>query len=249
METVTIQLAAALCVVVAISAVLRGVTGFGFALAAVPLMSLVMSPERAVVIAVLLQVYIGFHDVVVLREDVDRPSVKRMAIGALIGTPPGIMLLDWLDPDVMRILVCLIVCGALPALMRPPRHDHASGLGLALPAGIAAGFFGGLAAMPGPPAVTYFLQVGAPPTRMRASLMIFFFITSLIALPGLYLSGLLTTADVILSLIAMPVMFLATIYGGRIFARTSDGHYRKIAIVVLVIMAISTGVRGISAFI
>lgn len=42
------------------AAVLRGITGFGFALAAVPLISLVLAPVQGAAIAILLQCMIGF---------------------------------------------------------------------------------------------------------------------------------------------------------------------------------------------
>jgi uncharacterized protein len=48
---------AATCAVVAVSAVLRGMTGFGFSLAAVPLLSLFLPSASAVSIAILLQVF------------------------------------------------------------------------------------------------------------------------------------------------------------------------------------------------
>ena len=58
---------AEICGVVGIAAVLRGLTGFGFALAAVPLLSLVIPPAQAVVIAVLLQCLVGVRDLISLR--------------------------------------------------------------------------------------------------------------------------------------------------------------------------------------
>ena len=52
---------------VAIAAVLRGITGFGFALIAVPLLALFLSPEDAVCIVVLVQASIAVFDISSLR--------------------------------------------------------------------------------------------------------------------------------------------------------------------------------------
>jgi uncharacterized protein len=238
---------AATCAVVAVSAVLRGLTGFGFSLAAVPLLSLFLPPASAVSIAVLLQVFNGAADLATVRALVEWRSVSRLSLGAIVGTPPGILLLNWLDADTMRVLVALAVCAALPALLRPPAPHPDGSLGFALPAGVLAGFFGGLAAMPGPPAITYFLYSGTPAARMRASLMIFFFLTSVIAVPGLYAARLLHLAELAASLAALPFMLGCTYLGGRIFAATGERHYRRIAVTVLVLMALTTGAKGIFA--
>ena len=47
------------------AAVLRGFTGFGFALAAVPLASLVMPPSRTVAAVLVMQLAIGLRDCIV----------------------------------------------------------------------------------------------------------------------------------------------------------------------------------------
>jgi hypothetical protein len=52
------------CLAVLGAAILRGFSGFGFALAAVPLASLIVAPTKAVAIAVLLQATVGVRDVI-----------------------------------------------------------------------------------------------------------------------------------------------------------------------------------------
>ncbi|NDV00040.1 sulfite exporter TauE/SafE family protein [Pseudoroseicyclus sp. CLL3-39] len=235
------------CALVGLAAILRGLTGFGFALAAVPMLSLVLPPEEAVVICVLLQALIGLRDIVTLRRQIDRRQILWLSLGALAGTPLGILTLRWLDADVMRLVLGLIVFAAVPALLRPPRPSPDAALGLALPVGAASGFFGGLAAMPGPPAIAYFIRAATPPARMRASLMIFFFVTSAIALPGFALSGLVTRSAVLHALLALPVMLAGTWLGGEIFRRTAETHYKGIALAILLATALLSAVRGLAA--
>ncbi len=165
------------------AAVLRGLTGFGFALAAVPAMSFVVSPARAVCIAIVLQCLVGLRDVVTMRALLDRNALGLLSIGALLGTPLGILALTQLSADAMRGGLGLVVGAGLIALIA--RVELAPGRGPALGAGVLSGLFSGLAAMPGPPAIAYFLGRAAPAVTTRASLMVFFFLTSLMALPGL----------------------------------------------------------------
>ncbi len=222
------------------AAVLRGLTGFGFALAAVPAMSFVVSPARAVCIAIVLQCLVGLRDVVTMRALLDRNALGLLSIGALLGTPLGILALTQLSADAMRVVLALVVGAGLIALIA--RVELAPGRGPALGAGVLSGLFSGLA-------VAYFLGRAAPAVTTRASLMVFFFLTSLMALPGLILADRLDTDTTLLAASAFPALLLGTWIGGRAFARMGEGTYRTAAIALLALTAVATGLKGVAAFI
>ncbi|TDE35555.1 sulfite exporter TauE/SafE family protein [Antarcticimicrobium sediminis] len=228
------------------AAVLRGLTGFGFALAAVPAMSLVVAPARAVAIAITLQCLVGLRDVVTMRAFMDRQALVLLSIGALVGTPIGVVALTQLSPDAMRIVLALVVFAGLAALLArvqlPPNRTPA------LIAGMLSGVFSGLAAMPGPPAIAYFLGRASGAVATRASLMVFFFITSLMTLPGLLIADRLDRSTVILAVSALPALLIGTWAGGRMFTRLGEGGYRTAASVLLAFTAIATGLRGLAAY-
>ncbi|NVK60323.1 MAG: sulfite exporter TauE/SafE family protein [Rhodobacteraceae bacterium] len=223
--------------------VLRGLTGFGFALAAVPLMSLFVPPAHAVVIAILLQCLVGLRDVVAMHGLLDRQSLGLLSAGALFGTPLGVWGLAQLSPDMLRVVLALLVGAGLLALLLRVRLSP--GPGPALGAGMVSGIFAGLAAMPGPPAIAYFLGRAQPAACTRASLMVFFFVTALMALPGLYWSGQLSAGLFVQAVIAFPAMLLGTWAGGLGFRRLGEGGYRAAALLLLAAMALLTGLRGI----
>ena len=236
---------AAVAGAVLLAAVLRGLTGFGFALAAVPLMSFSIEPSEAVALAMLLQLMIGVRDIIALHAVLDRPSLARMSLGAVIGTPAGVALLVVLDPSLMRLAIAAVVLAGLGFMFRAPQAPAADRLRLAFPTGIVAGVFAGLAAMPGPPAVAYFLGVDRPAAVKRASLMIFFFVTSLIAIPLLVAGGEVGLPIVLTGILALPVFVAGTAIGTRLFRRTSETSYRSLAIATLVAMAVMSGARGL----
>lgn len=227
------------------AAVLRGVTGFGFALAAVPLLGLFLPPAQGVAAVILMQAMVGLRDVASLRRSLDLPSLGRLAVGAAVGTPAGVWLLARLDPAALRLAIAATVAIGLAFLLRAPAPDAPpKDRREAWPAGLLAGLFGGLAAMAGPPAVAYFLRRGTPPATARASLMCFFFATSLMALPGMGMAGLVDRPTVLLSVLCLPMLLGGTWLGGRIFARTSEAGYRRLAIAVLAAMAAASAARG-----
>lgn len=227
------------------AAILRGFSGFGFALAAVPLASMIVAPTKAVAIAVLLQAAVGLRDLAKVRAVLDWPGLKRLSLGALIGTPIGLFGLVYLDAAMIRLAIAMIVVVGVLLLLPKAHPDAPVRLGLAAPTGLLAGLFGGLAAMPGPPVVAYYLSGATPSNVIRATMMVFFFITSLLALPGLALGGLLDGQTLLLSLLAIPIMLAGTTLGGAIFARAPTAAYKPVALTVLIVMALSSGLRGL----
>jgi len=226
------------------AAILRGLTGFGFALAAVPLMSLTVEPRTAVASAILLQVFIGFRDLVQLHDSYDRTEVARLALGSVLGMPFGIAALALFDPDAGRLAIAAISLAGLGMMLRRPQRHRPPGRGAALAAGALSGLFGSLAAMPGPPAVAYFVASGAPAARARASMMIFFFASALITLPGLAFAGAVDLRALWLSLAALPFLVLGSRVGGLLFGRLDARHYHRLA---LGVMAFSAGLAGMRA--
>ncbi|MBB5724011.1 hypothetical protein FHS72_003659 [Loktanella ponticola] len=230
------------------SAVIRGLAGFGFSIAAVPLVSLILPPVDAVTLAILLQLILGTYELYALKGQSDKGSLTRLTIGAVFGTPLGIYAITALSPDGARIAISIAVLLGLAILLRNKTTALRPNNGLEIATGLASGIFSGLAAMPGPPAVAYYLGIGMPPKQTRASLMVFFFFVSVIATPGLALAGAINAQMLLLVLVCVPVFFLGTWIGARCFARLGDTQYRSIAITVMAISGVLAGWRGLSVY-
>ena len=93
-------------------------TGFGFALAAVPALSLFLLPSEAVVLSAALVLSISLINRHAISEHVAiRPLVPLM-VWTVIGTVLGVVLLTWISPRWFRLtagLAVLIACVALLA--------------------------------------------------------------------------------------------------------------------------------------
>lgn len=241
------HLALLAAVAVAAAGFLRGMTGFGFALAAVPMLSLVLPPQRAVVLVVLLQFMIGFRDIVMLRSVYDKWVLIRLISGAIFGVLPGIYLLSILDPAAMRVAAGAIVLFALVPLIRPPKVSLPRTSGWPIGTGLVSGFLSGLAAMPAPPTVLYLMLSGTEAVRMRATLIIFFFATSAMSIPGLVLKDLVGRSDVIFAVLMLPVMVISTWAGTHAFTRLNDRGYRNAALLTLAAMAVIALGRGLGS--
>ncbi|MQQ09060.1 TSUP family transporter [Epibacterium sp. SM1979] len=223
---------------------LRGVTGFGFALAAVPIYSLIVSPIYAVLMAQILQVAAAPVDLVQNRRHIDRQALGRLVIGSVPGVVIGALIATQLSPDLLRLVIAALVLLGLFALMA--KVTLPDGRGPALIAGSCSGLLAGLAAMPGPPAVAYFLGRGADKQVSRASLLIFFAFTATVALGFVAATSDVLSWNIGLSAaLSFPAMMAGSWGGTWVFQRLGDGSYRKAALGVLLLSALMTGGKGL----
>src|SRR6185295_47035 len=72
------------------AALLRGFTGFGFGLAAVPLLSLALPPAQVVPFVVVLQVIVGVGGLRGAARQCDWPAVAMLCPGTVLGIPLGL---------------------------------------------------------------------------------------------------------------------------------------------------------------
>lgn len=80
--------------IVLVAAVLQRAVGFGFALLAVPLMAFVVPTKSAVIIVFLNGSVICAWLSLRLRREIERPTVRRLGLGAIVGAPIGVIILS-----------------------------------------------------------------------------------------------------------------------------------------------------------
>ncbi|WP_315831300.1 sulfite exporter TauE/SafE family protein [Bradyrhizobium prioriisuperbiae] len=228
------------------AALLRGFTGFGFSLAAVPLLGLFMAPSQAVPVAVGLQLLAGLIDLRAASRACHWPSLRWLIVGAVIGSPVGALVLSVVPAPMARIVIATITAGAVLMLGRgfalaavPPRLATTI-------VGLIAGLFNGLAAMPGPPAVVFYMSGPFGRVAARASLLVFFLATSIPAMASVAAVGLLDRRVLWLSVIGLPVMLIGTRIGAYAFHRGSDALHRQVSVASLGIIALGSAIKGFS---
>ena len=228
------------------AAILRGFTGFGFALAAVPLASLVMPPSRTVAAILVMQLLIGIRDCVMEWRQADRATLLRLTIGAAIGMPLGVAALALAPAPLIRAALGAAVLAAVALTWKPRRAAHRPHRGLTLATGFASGIFHGLAAMAGPPVVAYFLAFETRLAVMRSSLMVFFPVVSLLGLPMVAVAGLLDTPAIMLGILGMPLMVGGGWLGAWGFKHFGVRSYRPLAVAALLLTAAASIVRALA---
>jgi len=220
-----------------LAAVLRGFTGFGFALAAVPLLSLALPPARVVPIVVILQAIVAFTDLRGSWRDCDWRSTRWIVAGLVAGTPVGIGLLTSLPADRVRLSIGLLIAASVALLGAGLKLPARPARMLALAVGVVSGVVNGLAAIPGPPIVAYFLALPQAGKVARPSIIIVFAATGLAGLATLLLRGLVERDALILSFTALPGMLIGSRLGVTFYRRAHPKLHRPLALAVLAVLA------------
>ncbi|TCU64296.1 hypothetical protein EDE08_11658 [Bradyrhizobium sp. R2.2-H] len=244
LPTPAVMLAAAMSILAA--ALVRGFTGFGFALTAVPLLGLFMQPMQSVPVAVCLQLIIGLGDLPRASRVCHWPSLRWLVIGGVIGSPLGALILRVASAPAARIMIAMITAGAVVALNAGFRLAVAPSRSVTALVGMSAGLFNGLAAMPGPPVIIYYSAGPFGRVAARASMMVFFLVSSVAALISIAMLGLLNQSTVVLTALGVPVMLFGTWLGDLGFHRGSDRLHRRVSIASLAVVALGSAIKGVS---
>jgi uncharacterized protein len=220
------------------AAILRGFTGFGFGLAAVPLLSLALPPARVVPLVVTLQVIVGFAGLRAATSECDWRAVRLLSPGLVLGVPIGLLILTALPANPVRMAIGAIIAFSVWLIHRGVRLPPSpSGL-VSFSVGLASGVINGLASMGGPPIVVYLLALGHTPARMRATAIVYFMIAGCASFIPMAARGMITRDILIWSAASLPVLFVGSRLGAWAFTRARPHHHRTVALVVLSALAV-----------
>lgn len=223
-----------LLAVVALAASLaRGFSGFGAALIFIPLASAILGPKVAVPLLLVTDGIMTAGMIPKALKSADRRGVLTMAIGALAGVPTGTWLLATLEPQVLRWAIVVLATVMLALLSSGWRYEGRPKAPLTVLVGAVSGLFSGAAQIGGPPVVAYWLGATIPARIVRANIIFFFAITSLIAAVGYIWGGLFTLQILTLGAMIAPVYGFGTWAGSRMFGMASEQTFRRICLAMI----------------
>jgi uncharacterized membrane protein YfcA len=237
---VTAEQLVAAAAILAAAYFIRGITGFGSGLIAVPLLALFL-PLKFVVPTILLldfsasSVIGGLHF----------KRVHWNEIGALIpfgivGVVVGTRLLVNLPTEPMLIALAGFVFVFAIRSVFNIRGDKPASRWWAAPAALTGGTVGALFGTGGPPYVIYLNHRIRDKGELRATLSALFFSEGLTRIASFLVAGLLLTAKVWLAyLAALPLVLGALHLGGRAHVRLSAAQMTRLVGLLLLVSSLS----------
>ncbi len=232
--------------VTSLAALWHAMTGFGFALVAVPLLSVLIGPRSAVVTVVLISLMLYLGAWTRTSEHVDLVLVRRTVGYTLIGLPLGAVALVSLGERLLLVLVgtATAVLAGLLLLRRqrvansPARHFVA--------ACISSGALLSSTGMNGPPLVLSFQRLGLSPDSFRANLQASFALQQLFAIAVFAVSGQLTVEVAQLVLVGAPALALGWWVGNGVFKRMLAGQHAVLVFIALFGASATALVRAVT---
>lgn len=240
----TAQVLAAGLGVVTLAAFTHAVTGFGFALVAVPLLSVLVGPREAVVAVVVVSLVLYLAASARTWADVDTAVLRRLLLPSAVGMPVGLLALLWLGERPLLALIAVATAGStgLVAVLRKRgvRRD------VTVPAGVTSGALLTATGMNGPPLVLACQALDLPPARTRASLQAAFAVQQVVAV-GLFAAGGRVTEEVGWLVVAgLPALAAGWWLGDRVFARLRPERYATVVLVGLLGASLLSLVRAVA---
>jgi len=224
---------------------LRGFTGFGFALAAVPVLTLFVEPAAVVPAVPIVTMIAGAEQLPRAWKSANWHAIYRLLLGAVLGAPLGVLALAYFSTNAMRVIIGLVLLGAVLALWRGYRFKKRPPTTAQLGIGIASGILNGATAMGGPPVILFFLASPEGVAVGRASLLVYFFFISAWSIVAQALAGLLNFNILMLALLMIPVMAIGNVFGDRLFHRVKAPTYHRVALGFLLAIAVLAITRAI----
>lgn len=228
--------------VVLLSATVNMVAGFGFALLAMPLMTLAVPVAQAVVIVLLLGFCSTTWQAISLRRHALRPLLKQLTLSAYIGMPLGLVVLNVVGDQPLRIGLGVAVLVATAFLACHVRLSHVGPLFDYL-LGFVSGVLNTSLGTNGPPLVFALQARGLKPDQFRATIATVFMLSNLLAIALFAVDGRVTGSGLLASAIALPPWLAGSTLGAAIRPRVSSAHFRQMVLLLL----LTTGTTAIVA--
>ena len=229
-----------------VAALLQAISGFGFAVLAVPIYLLLVDPAQAVQLAIILSTALAFAVVPGLRRTIAPALFLRLSVGSLAGLPIGLFSFRYADPLLVRlgvgatILAFAVMMAGFRRRGGQPWVPFGRTQTRDLAAGAVAGAATALVGMAGPPVLIYLLLAGTAAQTVRATLLAFFALSygatiashaATIGIPG--------PTWVVAGILA-PFALLGGLAGRPIGDRLGSGGFAILAIALLTVAGLYT---------
>lgn len=227
------------------SAALQGLTGFGFSILAVPLITLFMSPKTAIPI---LLVYSMIINIVVLssaRKAVNLKKIWILLAAGIFSMPLGTHLLVIMNEGLLKIFIGLIILIFGVLLLIGFRKQFKNEKLAMLPVGLLSGLLGGSISISGPPIILFLSNQNVDKHTFRGNLAAYFFILNLFTVPVYYWNGLLTKEVWNYSLTFLPALLIGVFLGNLLSHKIKDDHFKKLTLILLIIMGLLSIISGL----
>jgi len=235
-------------IIIFFAALLQGTTGFGFSLFSIPLLTLFISPKTVIPMILLVSLIINISVLYNSRKSLKFKLILPIFIFSLIGVPIGAKLLLVLPDYVLKMVIgfFILTFGLLFFYNVHFKVKHEKVTRAIV--GFLSGLLNGSITMSGPPVILFFANEQKGKMHFRAHLASFFLLLTLVTIPVYAYYGLITKIVIDYTLIFSIAVILGVIGGNILIKKIQDIHFRRLTLIIIIIMgvlAMYSGIRGV----
>jgi uncharacterized protein len=225
----------------AIGGVLKGATGAGAPLLAVPAIAALFDVRFAIAVMCVPNLLTNAWQAWRFRDDLpSRPFTLQLVAGGMGGVVAGTLLLASVPAENLSILVALAVGGYIAMRLGKPHWKIAMPRAtlLALPVGIAAGFLQGASGMSAPISLTFLNAMRLDRPAFIAIISLFFSSFGAVQIIAMVANHLLSRMDMLYSILALIPIWAAMPLGAFLAKRMSPAVFDRFILSLLSVLAL-----------
>ncbi|GIH06167.1 UPF0721 transmembrane protein [Rhizocola hellebori] len=219
--------------IICVAAFAQSISGFGFALVAVPLLAVTLDPQTAVVTASMISLAMTLVTATGERKHIQWPPTRDLTISAIFGMPFGLVALKLLPSSFLTGVIAVVTLACTALVWKRWRMSPTPGK--VLLAGAASGVLLTATATNGPPLVAVLQAMGLNPRQFRATISAVFALGGLVGAVGFALTGELDAHAATYIGIGLVAAALGGWAGNHAFGRIDATQFRRILLAALVV--------------
>jgi hypothetical protein len=212
---------------------MRGFTGFGSGMVMAPVFAILFGPVETVVMVIVLEVVVTAQMIPGVRDDIDWRFVFAMGAVAALFMPLGNWLLVNVDAEAIGRAMAAIVLVFVFVLMTGWRYRGGRRTPVTLGVGALSGVMLAATSLGNPPVILYLMAGRDTAAETRANMTAYFAVTFAVLLALMSVRGLMTWEATARAGILLPLFMAAAWVGGRMFRKSGEAMYRRVALAFL----------------
>ena len=228
-------------VVMAFAGLVKGLTGFGLSLVAVPLLILSYDPKTIVPTLLMYNLFFSMALFFKVRQLVDYVKIRILWGAALLGILVGTHVFMLIDITYLKIAISIIVVIFSILLLFKREFNRKWSCFETWTIGLISGFLNATTSMSGPPVVLYIASQNMQKEKMRATLLGYFSVLYIFTTITFYAKGLLTHDIFSFSFYHAVPTLCGMLAGTALVKKVDQNSFRRFTLFVV----LGTGIFGV----